>query len=145
MSPMAWLLLVLTSPLWLGWLYLPWRQWRNRPAHHRPPRPRLQGVALAVLLLWFVLLWRAPPDLILQAIEAIPVSAAAWRTLPALGLLALGPLWGAVLVCCPEALRDTLADVTCSAPLPVVWLQAIGWGLMALGAVVYGALSMGTR
>jgi hypothetical protein len=28
MSPMAWLLGVLTSPLWLGWLYLPWGPWR---------------------------------------------------------------------------------------------------------------------
>jgi hypothetical protein len=29
MSPMAWLLGVLTSPLWLGWLYLPWGPWRG--------------------------------------------------------------------------------------------------------------------
>lgn len=142
MTPMAWLLGVLTSPLWLGWLYLPWRQWRDRPANPWHPRPLPRGVALALLLLWSVLLWRAPPDLALQAVEATPVSAAVWRALPALGFLALGPLWGAVLVCCPEALRDTLADLTHSGSLPIGWLQALGWGLMVLGAVVYGVLKL---
>ena len=142
MTPMAWLLGVLTSPLWLGWLYLPWRQWQARPANPWRHRPLARGAALTLLLLWSVLLWRAPPELALHAAEATTVSAGAWRALPALGFLVLGPLWGAVVVCCPEALRDTLADFTHSGPLPIGWLQALGWGLMALGAVVYSALSL---
>lgn len=142
MTPMAWVLGVLTSPLWLGWLYLPWRQWRDHASGRWHPRPLARVTALALLLLWVILLWRAPPELALHAAEATTVSAAAWRALPALGFLVLGPLWGAVLVCCPEAMRDILADFTHGALLPIGSLQAFGWGLMALGAGVYGVLQL---
>ncbi|WP_146076048.1 hypothetical protein [Caldimonas caldifontis] len=141
MTPMAWVLGVLTSPLWLGWLYLPWRQWRDHASGRWHPRPLARVTALA-LLLWVILLWRAPPELALQAVQATATSSAAWRALPATSFLILGPVWGMVWVCCPEALRDTLGDLTGSRPWPIAWLQAMGWGLMAMGAAVYGVMQL---
>ena len=144
MTPMAWVLGVLTSPLWLGWLYLPWRQWRDHASGRWHPRPLARVTALALLLLWVILLWRAPPELALQAVQATATSSTAWRALPAFGLLSLGPVWGAILVSCPEALRDTLGDVAHCGLLPLGWLQAIGWGLLSLGAVAYVILRLTT-
>jgi hypothetical protein len=143
MTPMAWLLGVLTSPLWLGWIYLPWRQWRDHPAASRwHPRPLARVTALALLLPWGALLCLAPPELALQSAHATTTSSAAWRTLPATSLLILGPVWGMVWVCCPESLRDTLGDLTGSRPLPIAWIQTMGWGLMAMGAAVYGVMQL---
>ena len=138
----AWPLLLL-SPLFAGFVYLPYRQWRD---HGAPPSQPAQLAALAVLLMLFASMawvdWLNPWRAWLQALP----SPAAHRMLPAVWALFSLPLWAVTLICCPHAARDLAAlAMPRAGTAPLRWFQALGWGMLAFCVTAFVVLAVASR
>jgi len=134
----ALLTLLLLSPLFAGFLWLVYRQWRDHGL--APPGPQ-QAAALVVLLGLYAAMalpdWADPWTAWLNTLP----SPAAHRILPAVWAVYSLPLWAATLVCCPQAARDGGAWL--SPRLGAVSLRGyrmVGWGLLGCSVVVFGVL-----
>jgi len=141
LSATAWIATLL-APLFLGWLYLPYRQFRDQADW---PIPGPSGwVALAAVVVLYGLMawveWTSPARLWQQQAAD---SAAAHRMLPAIWAVYGLPLWAAAIVCWPWALRNLLACCFSHAGnLPAEAYQALGWALMGFAWLVFGVFVM---
>ena len=138
MTPAAWFTLAVLSPLFAGFLYLPYRQAREGGAL----RPHSAGgwLALSALLALYVLMtsvaWANP----FTAWVQLGASGAANRMLPAAWAVFSLPAWAASIIVFPNVARDLWAS--CSA-LPTASpraFAALGWVLLGSAWAVFGVL-----
>lgn len=135
--------LLLLSPLFVGFVYLPYRQWRDHRLSALGTSPM---AALATVFVLFALMaaidWTNPLQLWLQTLS----SPAAHRMLPAVWAMFSLPCWAVAVICCPHAARDVGALVSRAlAAAPLRWFQSFGWLLLAFCCATFAVLVLAGR
>lgn len=143
MTAGAWLTLLVLSPLFAGFVYLFYRQWRDHGALLQQPGQIAALAALPALFAGMVWIdWMNPWRAWLQALP----SPAAHRMLPAVWAMFSLPLWAVAIICCPHAARDLCSLVSHRlAKASLRWFQALGWVLLTFSLATFGLLAMAGR
>lgn len=132
-----WVLLAL-SPLFAGFLYLPWRECRTYGA----PRLRLGAwVAIGLVAALFgamaITAWANP----LAAWLATGDSSARHRMLPAIWALFSMPLWGVSILLFRRAAQDAISLVS-TAVASGTHLRVLGGSMIGLAWLIFVVLSV---